>query len=115
MKQYIYLVLAKYDSYVKYGVDTRTYISGVYLTEDEAKKRIKYLKKELALVIIEQYELENSKTYKDKQIFYNNAEKRLGFPIKPYFDDDWDVSFTYYGLEVGDINHFFAGGASYAE
>lgn len=132
--KHVYLVLSEYHSNVSYGVDDRTYISGAYLTKDEAEKRINYLKKELDIVKQEEHETletyeekrinylknEGPYPYKVKETFYNNAEERLGFPIEPYSDepysdDGWGVSFSYYELEVGDIKHCFAGGASYVE
>ena len=115
----VYIVLAYYSSDISYGVDEGTFLCGIYNDEKKAKERVDRLKaindsikRKLESLSYDNYEWED-----EEDAIYQQAEEELGFPVRPYLDDSWTVTFEIHVYDVNsDINdNNYLGGASYAE
>ncbi len=110
----VFMVIARYQSNVSYGVDFASYLCGIYVTEEDATKRVK----ELEDIIRDcQNELKagEKKPRRIESFIRSKYAVLLGFSIEPAFGDLWTVTFEIMEKPIGDITACILGGAAYAK
>lgn len=128
----VYMVIADYSSDVPYGIDEKTYLCGIYKTEDEANKRAERLRELVGQCqaefddYIERYnrmvdgklweeldEMDNKGDTEDA--IYEKYKDILGFSIRGYADGQWDVDIVVNCISFGDLGDYCLTDVAYAE
>ncbi len=125
----VFMVIANYESRISYGVDSAAYLCGIYETKEEAETRIKNLssivedcqkelkdyKEELSSGEYDYLNITDWLEEDPEDAIYHKYAELLGFGVRPYLNDSWDVTFELKEQSLGDITDCILGGASYAE
>lgn len=124
----VYMVVAYYSSDVSYGVDQRTYLCGIYKTEDEANRRAERLRELVGQCQAEfddYWERCRDKSFEEleemdykgdtEEAIYEKYKDILGFDVREYQNDPWGVDIIVNCVPFGDLSDYCLAAAAYAE